>query len=132
MLSGPFLILPQILSIRPDVLPPAVMSELGSLQDRIRPFDTKEARRMVEEELGRPPEDVFSEFSEEPVAAASLAQMSGCAGCMRWQGSLGAGEVSRSAGVVRGVQARCLQCRQVQLDMPQCISHPAGLSRPGA
>jgi len=73
---GPtFIKLGQILSIRPDVLPPAVMSELGSLQDRIRPFDTKEARRMVEEELGRPPEDVFSEFSEEPVAAASLAQV---------------------------------------------------------
>jgi len=73
---GPtFIKLGQILSIRPDVLPPAIMSELGSLQDRIQPFDTAEARRVVEADLGAPVDEIFSEFSPEPVAAASLAQV---------------------------------------------------------
>lgn len=63
-----------MLSIRPDVLPPPVMAELGKLQDGIAPFATAEARRMLEAELGRRVDDVFSEFGERPIAAASLAQ----------------------------------------------------------
>ncbi|KAK9835187.1 hypothetical protein WJX81_004575 [Elliptochloris bilobata] len=65
----------QVLSIRPDVLPPAVMAELGKLQDGIAPFATAEARRMLEAELGRRVDEVFSEFGDRPVAAASLAQV---------------------------------------------------------
>ena len=65
----------QVLSIRPDVLPPPVMVELAKLQDGIAPFPTAEARRVVESELGRPVDEVFSEFGERPVAAASLAQV---------------------------------------------------------
>ncbi len=61
-------------SRRPDVLPPAIMGELARLQDRIAPFDTSEARQVVEAELRRPIDEVFSEFSTMPVAAASLAQ----------------------------------------------------------
>jgi len=73
---GPtFIKLGQVLSIRPDVLSPVVMSELSSLQDNIATFNSDEARRIIEEELGRPIDEVFSELSEEPVAAASLAQV---------------------------------------------------------
>lgn len=73
---GPtFIKLGQIMSIRPDVLPPAVMGELAKLQDKIEPFSTVEARAAVERELGAPIEELFSEFSAEPVAAASLAQV---------------------------------------------------------
>eukprot|EP00887_Chlorella_sp_A99_P000183 scaffold13.g183.t1 len=73
---GPtFIKLGQIMSIRPDVLPPAVMGELAKLQDRIEPFPTDAARAVVEAELGAPIEQLFSEFSEEPIAAASLAQV---------------------------------------------------------
>lgn len=68
----------QVLSIRPDVLPPPVMAELARLQDGIAPFRTSEARRVLEAELGQPVDAVFSEFAERPVAAASLAQV-GCA-----------------------------------------------------
>ena len=64
-----------MLSIRPDVLPPPVMVELGKLQDGIAPFATAEARRVLEAELGRRVDDVFSEFAERPIAAASLAQV---------------------------------------------------------
>lgn len=73
---GPtFVKLGQILSIRPDVLPPAIMNELARLQDKIKPFDSVEARRVVEAELGASIEELFSEFGQEPIAAASLAQV---------------------------------------------------------
>jgi predicted unusual protein kinase regulating ubiquinone biosynthesis (AarF/ABC1/UbiB family) len=51
------------------------MQELAALQDSIPAFDTAEARALVEAELGMDLEDVFSEFGEAPVAAASLAQV---------------------------------------------------------
>eukprot|EP00878_Enallax_costatus_P033644 GHUV01037186.1.p1 GENE.GHUV01037186.1~~GHUV01037186.1.p1 ORF type:complete len:238 (+),score=42.45 GHUV01037186.1:421-1134(+) len=73
---GPtFIKLGQIMSIRPDVLPPPVLAQLSKLQDRIAPFSTAEARRMVEKELGAPINEMFVEFSERPIAAASLAQV---------------------------------------------------------
>jgi hypothetical protein len=73
---GPtFLKLGQVLSIRPDVLPPAVLRELSRLQDGVKPFSTAEARQVLEREMGRPVDEIFSEFSREPIAAASLAQV---------------------------------------------------------
>ncbi|KAL4853737.1 hypothetical protein ACK3TF_005338 [Chlorella vulgaris] len=73
---GPtFIKLGQILSIRPDVLPPGIMGELAKLQDNIEAFSTVEARALVEKELGAPIDTLFSEFSEQPIAAASLAQV---------------------------------------------------------
>ena len=64
----------QFLATRPDVVGQAIAKDLELLHDRIAPFDTKEAKRRVEESLGRPIEDVYSEFSE-PLAAASVAQV---------------------------------------------------------
>ena len=58
------------------MLPPSVLRELSKLQDNIERFPTAQARALVEAELGRPITEVFSEFSEEPIAAASLAQAS--------------------------------------------------------
>ena len=60
---------------RPDVLPVPVMQELARLQDNITPFDTTAARAVVEIDLGQPIDAIFSEFSERPIAAASLAQV---------------------------------------------------------
>ena len=45
------------------------------MQDRLEPFSTSEARRTIAEELGQPVELLFTEFSEEPVSAASIAQV---------------------------------------------------------
>ena len=59
------------------MLPPAVMRELAKLQDNIEPFSTAEARALVERDLGAPISELFSEFSPEPIAAASLAQVRG-------------------------------------------------------
>jgi predicted unusual protein kinase regulating ubiquinone biosynthesis (AarF/ABC1/UbiB family) len=47
------------------------------MQDKIEPFSTAEAFAIVELEIGASIDDVFSEFSEQPVAAASLAQVCG-------------------------------------------------------
>ncbi len=60
---------------RPDVLPVPVMEQLACLQDNITPFDTNVARRVIEADLGHPISTIFSEFSEKPIAAASLAQV---------------------------------------------------------
>jgi len=65
----------QMMSIRPDVFPPAALEEFGRLQDAVPPFSSDEARASLSRELGRPWEEVFSELSEEPVASASLAQV---------------------------------------------------------
>lgn len=66
------------------MLPPSVMRELAKLQDNIEPFPTEDARRLIEAELGQPISAVFSEFSDKPVAAASLAQVASplCCTCL--------------------------------------------------
>eukprot|EP01041_Mallomonas_annulata_P013911 gene13911-29589_t len=65
----------QMMSVRPDVLPPEALQELKILQDSVQPFDTKTAIIQIESELGDTLGAFFSEISQEPVAAASLAQV---------------------------------------------------------
>jgi aarF domain-containing kinase len=73
---GPFFIkLGQALSIRPDILSPRSMVELQKLCDKVPSFDSKIAFETMERELGRPVDEVFSEITPEPVAAASLGQV---------------------------------------------------------
>jgi aarF domain-containing kinase len=73
---GPtFIKLAQTLSVRPDVLPPSALAELAVLQDSVVPFETDVAIDIIEKELGGPLGAFFSTISEEPVAAASLAQV---------------------------------------------------------
>eukprot|EP01035_Chromulina_nebulosa_P018089 gene18089-23737_t len=73
---GPtYIKLGQMMSVRPDVLPKEALQELQILQDSVKPFDTKIAINQIEKELNQPLGAVFSEISEVPVAAASLAQV---------------------------------------------------------
>ncbi|BFG40965.1 hypothetical protein CerSpe_272390 [Prunus speciosa] len=65
----------QAISSRPDLIPPSYLDELSLLQDRIFPFSTEVAINTIEQELGLPIEELFSEISPEPVAAASLGQV---------------------------------------------------------
>ncbi|EME26679.1 aarF domain-containing kinase [Galdieria sulphuraria] len=73
---GPtFIKLGQSLSIRPDMVGPAAMEELQKLCDAVPPFSTDIALAMIEEELGKSADKLFSEISEKPIAAASLGQV---------------------------------------------------------
>jgi ubiquinone biosynthesis protein len=65
----------QLLSTRPDVVPPDIIVELRGLQDDVRPFPFADVRRVVEEELGQTIERLFLEFEEQPLAAASIGQV---------------------------------------------------------
>ena len=64
----------QILSTRPDIVGDELALQLKYLQDKLPPFPTDVAKRMIAEELGLPVDEIFSAFSE-PVAAASIAQV---------------------------------------------------------
>lgn len=73
---GPFFIkLGQALSIRPDILPPDSMTELQKLCDKVPAFDSKLAMQTITDEFGKAPEELFSDLSAEPLAAASLGQV---------------------------------------------------------
>jgi len=72
---GPtFIKLGQLLSTRPDILPPEYVDEFSKLQDRVPPADWEQARVVLEEELG-PIDQRFSEFDTEPISGASLGQV---------------------------------------------------------
>src|SRR5919199_3604402 len=65
----------QLLSTRPDVLPPDIIAELRALQDDVRPFPLADVEKVVAEELGLSVEELFLEFEDKPVAAASIGQV---------------------------------------------------------
>ena len=65
----------QLLSTRPDVVPPDIIQELRGLQDDVRPFPFEDIERTIREELGQPIERLFTEFDETPLAAASIGQV---------------------------------------------------------
>jgi ubiquinone biosynthesis protein len=73
---GPtYIKLGQLLSTRFDLLPPAYTTALSRLQDSVEPFPTDEVRALIEDELGAEVKDMYAEFDEVPVAAASLGQV---------------------------------------------------------
>ena len=73
---GPlFVKLGQNLANRPDLVNETLMEELTKLQDRVPPFDSKEAFKIIEEQTGKTIEETFSEISPEPIAAASIGQV---------------------------------------------------------
>jgi ubiquinone biosynthesis protein len=65
----------QILSTRRDLLPEDISDQLASLQDSVPPFPGVEARGIVQSELGRPLEELFTRFDLVPLASASIAQV---------------------------------------------------------
>lgn len=65
----------QLLSTRPDLVPPDILEELRELQDHAHPEPFPAIRDVVESELGRSLEEIFVEFDEEPIAAASIGQV---------------------------------------------------------
>jgi len=65
----------QMLSTRRDLLPHDIADELAKLQDQVPPFPGRAAREIVEKTLGKPVTELFREFSETPLASASIAQV---------------------------------------------------------
>jgi ubiquinone biosynthesis protein len=65
----------QLLSTRPDIVPPDIITELRALQDDVTPFAFAEVERVVREELELPIEKLFTSFEETPMAAASIGQV---------------------------------------------------------
>ncbi|MEE8526342.1 MAG: AarF/UbiB family protein [Thermoanaerobaculia bacterium] len=74
-LGGVLIKLGQFLSARVDLLPSQITKELAGLQDEVPPADFEAVTRQIEEDFGRPLDQVFGDIRPEPVGAASLAQV---------------------------------------------------------
>lgn len=74
-MGGGFVKLGQVVGARADVLPPALIEPLRGLHDKVPPRPFASLRGHVERQLGRPIGEVFAEVDEQPIAAASLAQV---------------------------------------------------------
>ncbi|HEY4770246.1 MAG TPA: AarF/ABC1/UbiB kinase family protein [Myxococcales bacterium] len=73
---GPtFIKLGQILSSRPDILPPDFIAELSHLQDRAAPLPVTTVFQLIDQGLGRPANQLFAWIDPEPMASASIAQV---------------------------------------------------------
>ena len=73
-LGATFIKIGQILSTRPDLMPPDFQEELAKLQDAAPPEPTDAIEEVVAAELGQPVEEAFASFDREPLAAASIGQ----------------------------------------------------------
>ncbi len=74
-LGATFIKVGQIMSTRPDLLPPHIITALSRLQDDVGPFSVELVKKTLEQDFGRPLDALFSEFAEVPIASASVAQV---------------------------------------------------------
>jgi ubiquinone biosynthesis protein len=73
---GPsFIKLGQLMSTRADIFPPEYIEEFTKLQDQVPPVSFSDVKRVIEQELRRPLEEIFEEFTPKSMAAASVAQV---------------------------------------------------------
>ena len=129
---GPtFAKLGQILSTRPDLLPPEFVDELAMLQEHVRPMAETEVVEVMERELGVPWEDVFESIDPEPLAAGTIAQVhratleSGDRVVVKVQRPQAADDIYRDLGLLE-LFARKTEHRPVfrqVIDMPAAIEH---------
>lgn len=70
-----FIKLGQIASTRGDLLPPDLIKELEKLQSHVAPFPAAEARKLIEESLEAPIDELFMIFDDTPVGSASIGQV---------------------------------------------------------
>jgi len=74
-LGTTFIKLGQLLSTRPDLVPPEYIAEFSKLQDSTPPFPYAQADEVIRQELGAPPENIFKSFDTQPRASASIGQV---------------------------------------------------------
>lgn len=73
---GPLAIkLGQLLSTRRDLIPPEVLAQLVLLQDQVKPFDSNVAKQRIQDSLKADVNTLFARFDDQPLAAASIAQV---------------------------------------------------------
>lgn len=76
---GPaFVKLGQLMASSPGVFPEPLADACQRTLDEVPPFDSATARRIIEEDLGRPPEEIFRFFDDRPLSAASIGQVHAC------------------------------------------------------
>tara|TARA_Y100000310_G_scaffold338917_1_gene429943 strand:- start:5808 stop:7349 length:1542 start_codon:yes stop_codon:yes gene_type:complete len=74
-LGGAFTKLAQLLSVRPDLIPPDYIIELEKLQDKAKPVPFDEIKKEIERQFKKPLKDVFPYFKKSPIASASISQV---------------------------------------------------------
>ncbi|WP_284086454.1 ABC1 kinase family protein [Acinetobacter pittii] len=73
---GPLAIkLGQLLSTRRDLIPPEILAQLVLLQDQVKPFDSNVAKQRIQDSLKADVNTLFARFDDQPLAAASIAQV---------------------------------------------------------
>ncbi|HOX28133.1 MAG TPA: AarF/ABC1/UbiB kinase family protein [bacterium] len=65
----------QIISTRPDLIPPDIIKELSKLQDEVPPFPFEQVQECLESELKKPIDHIFKSFARVPIASASIGQV---------------------------------------------------------
>ena len=65
----------QLISVRPDLFPAEWIFEMELLRDSVPALPAADIRRVIAEDFGRAPEELFASFDDEPVASASIAQV---------------------------------------------------------
>ena len=135
---GPtFAKLGQILSTRPDLLPPEFVEELATLQDRVAPLTEEEVVAVMEAELGVPWEDVFETIDPEPLAAGTIGQVhratleSGDRVVVKVQRPTARGEITRDLGLLELFAEKATSrpgLREV-IDIPALVEHLSGSLR---
>lgn len=74
-LGTTFIKLAQLLSNRPDILPDPLIQEFAKLQSNVPPFSTKTAVEIIEQELGKPINELFTYFDNRTIGAGSIGQV---------------------------------------------------------
>lgn len=74
-LGGAFIKFGQLFSMRADILPPEYCRALATLFDDVAAFPAADARRIIEQELGKPIDELFHSFDDVPLGAASFGQV---------------------------------------------------------
>jgi len=133
-LGGGALKLGQFLSTRMDLLPEPWVEALAQLQDRVPPEPWEEVQALLVEELGAPIEEVFASFEQEPLAAASLAQVHAAtlAGGRRVAVKVqrpGIADIIEIDIAAMGVIAKVLREVMPQMDMASICGEVAGSLR---
>lgn len=65
----------QVLSTRPELIPESYIRELAKLQEHVSPMPYERVERVIQDELGGKPEEIFASFEREPLASASIGQV---------------------------------------------------------